>query len=121
MNEKQYIGDGVYVRSNGYYVIAETKGNTIYFEDGVLVEMVRYAMKMGLITPASVAEIKAPQKHMVILLTSGAVTDWLTLNEEDALREMEDHTGVKPEYHETLKFYHSVSGDENHEAYALPI
>lgn len=27
---EKYIGDGVYIRFNGYHVIAETAGNTIF-------------------------------------------------------------------------------------------
>ena len=41
-NNKRYMGDGVYASFNGFHVVLDTGGNTIYLEDTVWYALVEY-------------------------------------------------------------------------------
>ena len=52
MNEKVYLGDGVYAECDGQYIIltvedANGTEKTIYLEDTVLQALIDYARKIG--------------------------------------------------------------------------
>jgi hypothetical protein len=42
-----YLGDGVYVRNDGYHIILITDGNTIYLDSGVLTGLLAYVEKLN--------------------------------------------------------------------------
>lgn len=54
MSPKEYIGDGVYISNDGWHIVLETERengtNIVYLEPELVSEVVRYGVKVKLIS-----------------------------------------------------------------------